>query len=48
MSQLSTKYEVKNGKLVPKRNPQPAKKDEQSKPAAGSSSQSSGYGDEKK
>lgn len=48
MSQLSTQYEVKNGKLVPKRNPQPTKKDEQGKPAAGSSSQSSGYGDEKK
>lgn len=48
MSQLSSQYEVKNGKLVPKRNPQPAKKDEQGKPAAGSSSQSSGYGDEKK
>lgn len=48
MGQLSSQYEVKNGKLVPKRNTQQTRKDEQGKPAAGSSSQSSGYGDEKK
>lgn len=48
MSQLSTQYEVRNGKLVPKRNTQQTRKDEHGRPAAGSSSQSSGYGDEKK
>ncbi len=48
MGQSSTQYEVKNGRLVPRRDTQQRKKDEQGKPAAGSPSSSSGYGDEKK
>lgn len=49
MSELHTHYEVKNGKLVPKKENQPtAKKENQDKPASSAPSNSSGYGDEKK
>lgn len=47
MSQLTTLYEVKNGKLVPKKDTAQKEKT-QDKPATGSVSNNSGYGDEKK
>lgn len=47
MSQLTTHYEVKNGKLVPKKDTTHKEKS-QDKPATGSASNASGYGDDKK
>ena len=48
MSELQTHYEVKNGKLVPKKENQPtAKKENQEKPVSSAPSNSSGHGDSK-
>ena len=48
MSELHTHYEVKNGKLVPKKENQPtAKKESQDKHASSTPSNSSGYGETK-
>ena len=48
MSELHTHYEVKNGKLVPKKENQPtAKKESHDKTASSTPSNSSGYGDTK-
>lgn len=48
MSELHTHYEVKNGKLVPKKETLPtAKKENQDKPASSTPSNSSGYGETK-